>query len=107
MSYLMIEQTQSGETWILKSPYVFATGKTKIDAIKMARARVRDAVAMIPLQPEEIPGELREIGRRLREVGGAAAYYAGFKILPPAEAMIKWGESVEAWADSMEREMRK
>jgi hypothetical protein len=57
----------------------------------------------VPLQPEEIPGELREIARRMLAVGhGVVACKTLESGWPTAEAMTRWSESVAAWADDLE-----
>lgn len=78
-------------------------GATRLEALTNARRCYPHLMRPFPLQPEEIPGELREIARRMAAVGGAAEYYAGFGSHgPTARQMVRWAESVAAWADTLE-----
>jgi hypothetical protein len=57
----------------------------------------------VPLQREEIPGELREIARRMLAVGHGVEGCKGLESgWPTAGSMLRWAESVAAWADELE-----
>jgi hypothetical protein len=98
----MVEQAVDGR-WNVKDAYnILASGRTRSGAITNARRCYYEGMRDVPIQPEEIPGELREIARRMAAVGSAAEYYAGFGSHgPTALQMVRWAESVAAWADEL------
>lgn len=103
MSYIMIEQLPDGRWNATNGWALLGSGATRSTAIMRARDAYGFAMQIVPLQPEEIPGELREIARRMRAVGDAVLTHEVYQPYhPTAEAMGRWADSVAAWAGNLE-----
>ena len=83
--------------------YRVATGPSRASVIASARRTHRVMMDPVPLQPEEIPDELREIAKRMRAVGDAVASHKVYQPYhPTAAAMGRWADSVADWATNLE-----
>jgi hypothetical protein len=103
MSYIMAEQQADGY-WTVQTEFLhLGCGTMRHTAIMRARDAYPSVMQRFPLQREEIPGELREIARRMLAVGrgveGCKDLESGW---PTAGSMLRWAESVAAWADELE-----
>lgn len=99
---IQIEETPYGN-WHAYVGAFGVVGATRLECLQNARTAHPDAMQAVPLQPEEIPGELREIARRMRAVGDAVLTHEVYQPYhPTAEAMGRWADSVAAWAGNLE-----
>lgn len=100
---IRIEQQMDGRWLVYDERAAFGVGTSRRAALIRARSAHPDAMRCVPLQPEEIPGELREIARRMRAVGDAVLAHEVYQPYhPTAEAMGRWADSVAAWAGNLE-----
>ena len=90
--------------WLVYDEHTaFGSGESRHAALIRARSVHPDAMRCVPLQPEEIPGELREIARRMRAVGDAVLTHEVYQPYhPTAAAMGRWADSVADWATNLE-----
>ena len=97
-------EVQMDGNWVVQDEYaLLGEGRTRSAAIARARLGHPAIMERFPLQPEEIPGELREIARRMRAVGDAVLTHEVYQPYhPTAEAMGRWADSVAAWAGNLE-----
>ena len=100
----MIFIEPSGGVWSVYTEYChLGRGLTRREAIREARRIRPEIMDHLPIQPEEIPGELREIARRMRAVGDAVLTHEVYQPYhPTAEAMGRWADSVAEWARNLE-----
>ena len=100
---IRIEQQMDGRWLVYDEHTAFEIGTSRHAALIRARSVRPDVMYCVPLQPEEIPGELREIARRMRAVGDAVLTHEVYQPYhPTAEAMGRWVDSVAAWAGNLE-----
>ena len=100
---IRIEQQMDGRWLVYDGRVAFGIGTSRHAALVRARSVRPDAMCCVPLQPEEIPGELREIARRMRAVGDAVLTHEVYQPYhPTAEAMGRWADSVAEWAGNLE-----
>ena len=104
MSYIMVEQQIDGY-WTVQDEFRhLGCGASRHTAIMRARDEYPGTMSAVPLQPDEIPGELREIARRMAAVGvGVMSCQDLESGWPVARSMLRWAEGVDAWADSLEK----
>ena len=77
----MIFIEPSGGVWSVYTEHChLGRGLTRHEAIREARRIRPEIMDHLPLQPEEIPGELREIARRMRAVSEPLIYFGGFGV---------------------------
>ena len=101
---MIIRVELSGGVWSVSTEYCYlGRGRTRHKAIREARRMHRVMMDPVPLQPEEIPDELREIAKRMRAVGDAVASHKVYRPYhPTAAAMGRWADSVADWAANLE-----
>ena len=103
---IFVEQQMDGRWLVYNEHVAFGAGESRHAALIRARSVRPDAMRCVPLQPEEIPGELREIARRMRAVSGPLIYFGGFgargDLGRSLEAMGRWADSVAEWAGNLE-----
>ena len=76
---------------------------TRREAIREARRIRPEIMDHLPLQPEEIPDELREIARRMRAVSEPLIYFGGFGVRGDlGRSMEAQAPILAAWADLIE-----
>lgn len=100
---IQIEQTPHGN-WHASVGAFGIVGATRLECLQNARAVHPEAMQAVPLQPEEIPGELREIARRMRAVSEPLIYFGGFgsqgdlgrSLEAQAPTLVKWADFMEA-----------
>ena len=97
------EEAPNGRWNAYIDAYWVATGPSRASVIANARRTHRVMMDPVPIQPEEIPDELREIATRMRAVGDAVASHKVYHPYhPTAASMSRWADSVAAWATNLE-----
>ena len=100
---IFVEQQMDGRWLVYDEHVAFGAGESRHAALIRARFGHEAIMRCVPLQPEEIPGELREIARRMRAVGDAALTHEVYQPYhPTAKAMGRWADSVAEWARNLE-----
>ena len=103
MKYIMAEQQADGY-WTVQTEFLhLGCGTTRHTAIMRARDAHPSVMQRFPLQPEEIPGELREIAKRMRAVSEPLIYFGGFGVRGDlGRSMEAQAPILAAWADLLE-----
>ena len=101
---MIIRVELCGGAWVASTEYChLGRGLTRREAIREARRIRPEIMGHLPIQPEEIPDELREIATRMRAVGDAVASHKVYHPYhPTAASMSRWADSVAAWATNLE-----
>lgn len=101
---MIIRVELSGGVWSVSTEHChLGRGLTRREAIREARRIRPEIMDHLPIQPEEIPDELREIATRMRAVGDAVASHKTYQPYhPTAAAMGRWADSVADWATNLE-----
>lgn len=98
---IRIEETPHGN-WHASVGAFGVVGATRLECLQNARSAHPEAMRAVPLQPEEIPDELREISRRMRAVSEPLIYFGGFGLRGDlGRSLEAQAPILAAWADEM------
>ena len=100
---IRVEEAPNGRWNTYVDAHWVATGPSRASVIANARRMHRVMMDPVPLQPEEIPGELREIAKRMRAVSEPLIYFGGFGVRGDlGRSMEAQAPILAAWADLMD-----
>ena len=101
---MIIRVEPSGGIWSVSTEHChLGRGLTRREAIREARRIRPEIMDHLPIQPDEIPGELREIAKRMRAVSEPLIYFGGFGVRGDlGRSMEAQAPILAAWADLIE-----